>query len=384
MLLIALIIIALTTTRFVFFHHYEGLFLLHGSGGKRFQLQDDLYLGDGSRLIAGVEFEILENWLRETGHGEDESYLTYEWDKEDGEGYVISHFPGGNKLQTNFSRYIDSHEKHTRGLFIGGSVAGADRPDSPARSADTGMAWFDGTRWSHLWCNTNEGISSSVSRSGSPPNQWDFLGSSLLIGDDDKLVIKSVHGIAIDQTRLQMERFVYFTAGNPYLGLGITITNTGAHPAHFNYLYADEPWIGNFGTSAGDVGWVEGELIYEERSIDPSHHFYAGMTDRGNPLTGESGDFSGIANFIAWAEGSRPDAVFFANNYYGSRHPAGGVSPLQGDARSIGLNWKRTLPPGETIKIFLRLGVAAFNPATGLPTVPPLRAYPDFRNLGIH
>ena len=381
-LLVTLAIWVFTTTRFVFLHHYEGLFLLRGSDGKRFQVQDDLFLGDGSRLIAGIAFDRLKNWLRETGHQRDDTYLTWEWDKDDGEGYVIQHFPGGKQLLTHFSRYVDSQGEHTRGLFVGGALPDAAVEVNGMEPSNTGMAWYDGANWYHLWCNTNEGISSPVSRTGSPPNQWEFLGSNVLIGSNNKLVIKSVHGIALDQTRLHMERYAYFTAGNPYFSLGITLTNTGAHPVHFNYLYADEPWIGTFGTSAGDIGWVEGQLIAEEQYIDPSRHFYAGMTDRGNPLIGEQGNFSGIANFIAWAEGSRPDAIFFANQYFGIRHPAETRVPLHGDARSIGLEWKRALRPGETVKFFLRLGIAAVNPATGLPTVPPLRPFPDFRALG--
>lgn len=378
--------VAVATTQLVFYGHYEGLFLLDADSrdGKRFQLQDDLFLGDGSRLIVGIEFDRLENWLREAGHAPGDTYLTYEWNEQDGEGYVVSHFPDGQRLLTNFSRYADSYGLHTHGLFVGGALAGAAREDTAQRQADTGMAWFDGDRWFHLWCNTNEGIASAVEASHRyPPNRWQFLGSRTLIADHDKLVLTSSHLIDFDQTQLRMDRFAYFTAGNPYLSLGIVLTNVGPHPARYNYLYADEPWVGNFGGAAGDVGWVEGGLIFTEGLIDPQRHFYAGVTDRGNPLLGERGEFSGVANFIAWADGSRPDAVYFANNYRGFDHPPALAVPLAGDARSIGLAWNaRLLRPDESHKIFLRLGIAAINPHTGLPTVPPLRALPDFRALG--
>ena len=374
----------LSVTRIVFFRHYEGIFLLRGVNGKKFQLQDDLYLGDGSRLIAGIEFERLENWFREVGHGPADTYLTYEWNKDDGEGYLISHFPGGKKLRTNFSRYEDSYGLQTHGLFVGGALAESARADSPDRQADSGMAWFDGTRWYHIWCNTNEGIASADSGNRYPPHRWQFVGSRTLIADDDKLVIASRHLIDIDQTQLRMERFVYAAAGNPYLSLGIALTNAGAQPIRYNYLYADEPWLGDFDTSAGDIGWVEGGLIYTEGFVDPQRHYYAGMTDRGNPMLGEQGPYTGVANFIAWSDGTRPDTVYFANDYRGFNHPPELLVPLAGDARSIGLAWnKRLIRPGETHKIFLRLGIAALNPQTNLPTVPPLRPLPDFRALGV-
>lgn len=371
-------------TRVVFYQHYEGLFLLRGTDGKKFQLQDDLFLGDGSRLIAGIEFEWLESWLREFGHNPTDTYLTHEWDEEGGVGYIVSHFPDGKKLQTNFSRYDDSYGLHTRGLFVGGALPASARADSPDRQADTGMAWFDGTRWYHLWCNTNEGIASADSGSRHPPHRWQFLGSRTLIADDDKLVIASRHLIDIDQTQLRMDRFIYAAAGNPYLSLGIALTNTGTHPVRYDYLYADEPWLGDYDTSAGDIGWVEGGLVYTEGFVDPQRHYYAGITDRGNPMLGEQGPFTGIANFIAWADGTRPDIVYFANDYRGFNHPPERLVPLAGNARSIGLAWNaRLIRPGETHRIFLRLGIAAVNPHTKLPTVPPLRPLPDFRTLGL-
>lgn len=176
-----------------------------------------------------------------------------------------------------------------------------------------------------------------------------------------------------------MERYAYFAAGEPYFGLGIKPTNVGPHPARFTYLYADEPWVGDYGTAAGDVGWVEGSFVYTETFIDPRLYRHAGFTDRGNPLIGEQGTFTGVANFIDWPGDNRPDYVYFANDFRGFNHPPELTVPLAGEARSLGLVWEsRLLNPGESQRIFLRLGIAAVDPASGLPSKPPLRHLPNF------
>ena len=74
-----------------------------------------------------------------------------------------------------------------------------------------------------------------------------------------------------------------------------------------NY-YGDEPWIGDFGSSAGDVGWMGKELIKTEREIDTDKNTYFGMFDYGNDLAGEMHNFTGIANFIEWPKSDRPDS----------------------------------------------------------------------------
>ena len=37
--------------------HHEGIFLLKGGKGSLFEIKDDLYLGDGSRYVFGLDFD---------------------------------------------------------------------------------------------------------------------------------------------------------------------------------------------------------------------------------------------------------------------------------------------------------------------------------------
>jgi hypothetical protein len=372
----ALLLVPLTClafrTRFSLLGHLEGLFLLRGENGDLFELKDDLYLGDGSRLIAGVDLKDFGRSAQRQDANPHRTSLQFEWDEEDGSGIITSHLPGGRVLLTHFSRYEDSQNQTTHGLFVGGATPAAAREDSPLHHNDTGMAYFDGHRWQHIWCNTNEGIGSAINPANRfAPSAWKFLGSRILSRSDKRLVLASAHEVLVDQVPLRIERYAYFTAGQLYFDLGIKITNLGDRAAHYFYLYGDEPWLGDFGSSAGDVGWAGDRLINYEQVIDPQTYSSAGMFDYGNDAIGEGHYFARVANFIEWLGPNRPDTVYFANRYDGYNHPDSFKVPLAGNSRSIGVLWgPKAIRPGESHAMFLSIGMALPDPATGLPRAP--------------
>lgn len=200
---IALVIFALSSwLAFSFQGHLEGLYLLKGQGEKSFLITDDVYLGEEERLIAGVNFEWFHDLLQ-THSNQDRPHLELEWSERDGFGYIRNYLGGGRILMTNFSRYLDSDNQYTHGLFIGGAL-----PEAllAADENNSGMSYFDGQRWSHIWCNTNEGIGSTISTAGSPPSGWRFLGSRIVSQSSERVVVTSLHEILLDGVALQMER----------------------------------------------------------------------------------------------------------------------------------------------------------------------------------
>lgn len=186
-------------------------------------------------------------------------------------------------------------------------------------------------------------------------------------------------------------------AGETYFILGIKITNIGQRDGNYYYLYADEPWLGNFGSSDGDAGWVSDRKILYEEAINPQLYSFAGMVDQGNEAIGEHGGFTPAANFIEWLGPEIPDGVFLANQYNGFQHPLSQLVPLAGDTRSLGMYWgPRVLRPGESNTFFLaigmastiqpavtmdRFGMAAGDPHSRFPKKPAVRARAEVEAL---
>lgn len=353
--------------------HTEGLYLLRGDHGKLLTLANDLYLGEEELLIAGIDFA--RSSPVPATPADPAPHLDLEWSSAAGYGQVRNYLGSGRWLVTNFSRYRDSDDRHPHGLFIGGGEPAAVRNETAANRNDTGMTYFDGTTWRHVWCNTNEGIGSTVTPKRHGPSSWTFLGSGVVRATPQELVLGSSHRLELDGVPLHIERTTRFTAGDPSLQLTITIANLGRSPSHYYYFYGDEPWVGNFGSAAGDVGWAENRIYQDEALLDPRRVAYAGMADFGNDVIGEGHGFTRIANFIEWLGPDRPDVVFFANRYDGFSHDPSLHVPLRGDGRSIGMYWgPRQLAPGESRTMTLAIGMAGVDARSGLPTKPSRRA----------
>jgi hypothetical protein len=345
-------------TRIELAGHWQGLFLLAGKGARPLELKDDLFLGDGSRLLAGVSFSRVRTALGRSGARmrSGQPRLELDWDEASGSGVVRNHLAGGGELLTSFARYEDDQGKRPRGLFVGGAL-----PDAAAdvdAMDESGMSYRSASGWQHVWCNVNEGL--GYVGGVSFPGGWRFLGSRVLIEDPQRVVLESSHDIDVGRgDTLRMDRFAYFRAGKPWFKLGIRIANAGERPVVFTYVYGDEPWVGEFGSAQGNVGWVNGQVVRTEAIVDPREHRWAGIID----------EKSRTANFISWMGDGLPDRVFFGNG-------AGSIDlrpgqPLSSNEVFIGLEWEeRTLQPGDHLSILLTIGRAEYPAEADVPLLP--------------
>ena len=352
---------------FTYTFHNQGIYLLTGKSGSLFEVTDDLLLGQESRGVAGITFIEKNQPLGEENPVAQRIFLELDWDDEEGFGFVRNHLGGGQQLLTNFSRYIGSDNVDTKGLFVGGALPPEDF-DSSANAGrnDSGMTYFDTRRWYHVWCNTNEGIIATDSGVGLAPSQWQFIDSRVLINREDRALIISNHQVDLAGVPVQIERSAYFVAGEPYFILGIKMTNIGNRTAHYKYVYADEPWIGNFGSSSGDVGWLADQHVYFEGMVDPKVYSYMGMSDQGNKAIEEAVPETNTVNFIEWLGPEIPDIAYFSNNYMGFQHQLTQLVPLSGDARSLGMHWgPKSIRPKESQSFFLAIGMATLVSPTG-------------------
>jgi hypothetical protein len=238
------------------------------------------------------------------------------------------------------------------------------------------MAYYDGSRYYHIWCNVNEGI---IDAAGTPvyPSQWQFESSRVLESSLNDLTLVSSHWVLINNVPVAIERYLFYQAGDAFVTLVTSFKNIGSAPTAFAYIYGDEPWVGDYGSSAGNIGWLEDRIILTEAGIDTSRYTYAGMFDYGNPLAGENSEFyTKKANFIEWLPESRPDIAFFANQFV-SYAPIEKQVPLNSkDSRVIALKWgPKVLQPGKSFAFTIIVGMADSDPITGMPVKPNTHLY---------
>lgn len=366
------------TTRFDFGSQIDGIYLLKGGKGHLFELKDNILPGEYHRLIGKVEFEALySRWRSEKNADKGKPYLKYQWHEKDGRGYFITFFPDGSKFLACFGRFIDDGNKPVKGLFVGGGLPYSHyEEDSELKMNETGVAFYNSREWHHLWCNANEAIfPASDQRTSISPGSWEFLGSRVVFASQYQLIIKSSHQVRLDTVPVRIDRFLIYHADNRFFTLAIRLTNIGNSPASYCYAYGDEPWVGEFGTAAGNVGWARDRLYYYESHIDLTKNFYAGMYDIGNPVIRENRDgFTGLANFIEWQGGVLPDLAYFSNRF--GVEPSDGASiPLADKSnRAMALKWaSRQIQPGQSEQMVLTIGMADKDPATGFPRKPETR-----------
>ncbi|HEY6837824.1 MAG TPA: hypothetical protein VI389_03695, partial [Geobacteraceae bacterium] len=287
-------------------------------------------------------------------------------------GFIRNFLGDGTQLLTSFGRYMDDDKEYVHGLFVGGGLPPSVMGGDNVFMDETGMAYFDRRRWYHIWCNVNEGIVSAVARQPVPPSQWQFLGSKVINKSSKRLAITSSHQVTIDGVPLRIDRYVYLKAGDTFFVLTIKITNIGSAPAAYLYLYGDEPWVGNYGSSAGDVGWVSDHLVNYEAVIDSSKYSYAGIYHYGNSAIGEAHDYTRMADFLEWFGTDKPLA-YFSNDTGVVNDTSGTKVPLSSNTRFIGLIWgPRQLAPGETASYTLAVGMAGHDAARDFPVKPPV------------
>lgn len=372
---IAITIILALTIQFEFNGDLDGIYLLRGE--KRYQLiiKDDLLLGEYQRLILKFEFDsLLKSFHKSTSEklGRSSTYLKYKWNAINGSGYFESYFPNGTKFVTCLGRFIDDDKKHVHGLFVGGGLPTSDY-ESNINLNETGVAYYDGKKWQHIWCIANEVLFSvSSPLKAIPPSDWTFIGSRVINASQDDLVIKSSHMTPIDGIPIQIDRYLIYNSENKFFHLIVRLTNVGLKTVTYNYMYGDEPWIGDYGSSKGNVGWTKKQIYNYETAINPADHDFIGMYDIGNVVIGEkSSDYTGLANFIEWQGGERPDYAYFANET-GKIIDSSNKVPLNHNTnRLLMVQWaQRTINPGDSRTMVIVIGMANNSTDHNFPSKP--------------
>jgi len=369
---------ALIATRIQLDYHQarEGLFLLKGKDGAWLEVTDDLFPEESDRLLWGTPSSRFKQVVSVGAcEAANRPCLTFEWNEATGRGFVKNIYPDGRKLLICLGRFLDSAGRMTSGLFLGGNLPPGDPDYVVFNRNETGMAYYDGQRYFHIWCNVNEGI---LDAANTPiyPAQWQFVSSKVLENSAFDLTLFSSHQAMVNGVPVRIERFLYYQTGDTFITLVTRFTNVGNSPTQFTYVYGDEPWLGNYGTSRGNVGWLKDRIVSTESWIDTRRDTFAGMFDYGNMLAGESHTYTGKANFLEWQPASRPDQAYFSNQFGRVAPPEKQVPLYSPDSRVISLEWgPRVLPPGQSFSFTLAVGMAETNAQTGFPVKPDTHLY---------
>ena len=186
------------------------------------------------------------------------------------------------------------------------------------------------------------------------------------------LVLRSVNGRGCHE----VTKLLLWPRGVGYVVVSTTLRNVCDHPKRLSFYTGDDPWIGRYKTSDGDVGWTAAGLVRTEAAIDPTTFRHGGLYDLGNALLGQSSaPFSNVASFIALDPTlPPPSVVLFANAF---AHDPAEVDPSRPlDNRSmtaLNIGWRGVvLEPGGALRVRYALGRATSGEPGTTPTIPEI------------
>ena len=334
----------------------------HPSGVTEFT--NHLRSNENDNVVRMLDFSCLFNLFAQTKASIGLGHLELTWSDKDADGVIKDFRSDGTEFLVVLSRYAED-EGTPQGVFIGGDLPlGDTQRTMEAANNNTGMAYYDGKRWNHIWCSLNEGVSIRGMRAKAFTTvQWKYLGSTVLKRTTSEVIVESRHELTTDihgsaPVTIAMKRTVQKKAGEDYVILKVEFSNPGTTPFAYAYELGDEPWVGDFFRgSRGNIGWTDGELYKYESFIRPSQHSFAGFWDIGNDVIHEKGEFTGYADFMEWLS-TPPSFVYVANNFGFDR--VNEKKPLDSwNNRVIGLIWlNQELGPGERREHVVAIGMA--------------------------
>lgn len=361
---------------------FTGIYVLRGQR-KPLEIRSDIFLDEERRVLFALPFGDPARRFEGAGDaaGRTAPYLEHRWEPSSGDGFVLSHLGGGRLLVANWSRFLDDTGEAPSGLFLGGALPFDLNAEGRNAVNDTGMAYFDGRRWYHGWCSINELLALGDDPNRKiPPRSWTYLGSSVLEASPSRVLITSRHQAQIDGVPLRIQKWVLIKAGELSFTMATRLENVGRAPVRFYYLYGDEPWVGDYGRSAGNVGWTRQGLVHYEGFVDPAATDFVGFFDVGNSVIGERGPFTGTANFLQWLGSYPPTRVFFTNMQGPLRPPWNRVPLAAARSRALFLQWGPVTMPPRGVRTYL-VAMGMVPPAAGaaeaaLPRPPQVVADP--------
>jgi len=295
-------------------------------------------------------------------------HFSMDWAPGTGRGMVVEHLASGDELRTCFHC---KYEGYTGGLLIG-SMDGPGmefRPRNPLRGfpsinlfcAQDESIWDldENAEYSYGW-SENYGT-------GPDGKRLEYVRGQVLRQSDDEIVLASENAGGC----YRVFKVAFTRAESRTWFIATRVQNRCGHPVHFHFFTGDDPWLGLYASSDGDVGWTPAGLIRYETMLDVGRLTVAGLYDLGNTALGQKEEgFSNQADFFALDPSlPLPDFAAFANRFAHQASEVDAHRPLDNKTMTaLNFGWTaRTLDPGESLDVGLALGMAV----TGEPGTTP-------------
>jgi len=301
--------------------------------------------------------------------------LEVKWDPATGKGAVLSHLKGGDRLRTCFQCDFPGY---TGGLVIGGySGSGMGLyPRAPIR----------GFKAINIFCAQDESIRDHESGEeytyGWSENMGDgrggkrlaYVRGEVLESGPSRVTLRSENqGGCYRVTKVATTR-----AGARFWIIATRVTNICDRKISFDLYSGDDPWLGTYRSSDGDVGWTPAGLVRHELALPPGRFSAGGIYDLGNKALGQKeGSFSGQANFTLLDPASPlPALAAFANRFAHKAAEVDPNKPLSNDTlTALNLAWTgMKLAPGAGFTFAFALGLARTGQPGEIPRLPDVTA----------
>lgn len=301
-------------------------------------------------------------------------WLENAWDPKTGRGMVTHHQPGDGTLRTSF--HVD-FPGYTGGLVIGGySSSGlAWIPEHPLPAFPT----------INVFCAQDESIWDRDERreytygwsenfgTGPDGERLEYVSGRIVEATRESVVLESENSGGCYRVRKVASTW----AAARFWIIATRITNRCNHPAHFDFFSGDDPWIGLYKSSDGDVGWTPNGLVRNERRLEIGDFTAGGLWDLGNAALGQTeGSFSNQANFFALDPTlALPDEADFANRFAHEKSEIDSTKPLDNRSMTaLNLGWtNQQLAPEASKDYVFALGLANTTNGATVPQIPDLR-----------
>jgi len=301
-------------------------------------------------------------------------WLESAWDPKTGRGTVTHHLPGAGRMQTGF--HID-YPGYTGGLVIGGY-------------SSSGLAWVPerpkpGFPTINVFCAQDESIWDRDERreytygwaenfgTGPDGQRLEYVSGRIVEANRERVVLESENAGGCYRVR----KIASTWATTQFWVIATRVTNRCDHVVHFDFFSGDDPWIGLYKSSDGDVGWTPLGQVRNEQRFELGTFTSGGLWDRGNPAIGQTeGTFSNQANFFALDPTlPLPDEASFANRFAHGKSDVFPTKPLDNQSMTaLNLGWsKQTLAPAAARDYAFALGLALTSDDRDTPGVPEIR-----------
>ncbi len=299
------------------------------------------------------------------------AWLANDWDPETGRGTVTHHQPGAGTLTTSFHVAFAGY---TGGLVIGGY-------------SSSGLAWVPerpqpGFPRINIFCAQDESIWDTDER-----REYSYGWSENFGTGPDGVRLEYVRGRVLEASRdrvallsenrggcYEVRKIATTWATARFWIIATRITNRCERDVHFDFYSGDDPWLGTYKSSDGDVGWTPLGAVRHEARFEAGDFTAGGLVDLGNLTLGQrEGSFSNEASFFALDPSlPLPGETLFANRFAHGPSEIDPERPLDNRTMTaLNLGWVgRTLRPRESMDVALALGHAVAGDAVGTPRLP--------------